>query len=158
MNFSAAALRAEFPILADPGLHYLDNGATTQLRRAVLDAVERHETTSRANVLRGVHRLAEAATEAYADARAAVAGYLSVANPDEVVFTSGTTSAINLVAHSYGERLRPGDEVVISALEHHSNIVPWQMLRARRGIVLKVLPASLDGRIDLDALDAVVGP
>jgi cysteine desulfurase/selenocysteine lyase len=157
MSFSAARARAEFTILVDTGLHYLDNGATTQLPRAVLDAVERHETTARANVLRGVHRLAEAATEAYAEARAAVAAYLAVANPDEVVFTSGTTSAINLVAHSYGERLRPGDEVVISALEHHSNIVPWQMLRARRGIVLKVLPATLDGRIDLGALDAVVG-
>jgi len=157
MSFSAAAVRAEFPIFqAHPDLHYLDNGATTQLPRAVLDAVAQHETTARANVLRGVHRLAEAATEAYAQARAELAVYLNVANPDEVVFTSGTTSAINLVAHSFGERLRPGDEVVISILEHHSNIVPWQLLRQRRGITLKVLPATAEGRIDLGALDHLV--
>lgn len=158
MSFSAAAVRAQFPILADPTLHYLDSGATGQTPRAVLDAVATHETTSRANVLRGVHRLAEAATEAFAQARERVAGYLNVANADEVVFTSGTTGAINLVAHSFGERLRPGDEVVISGLEHHSNIVPWQLLRQRRGIVLKALPATAEGRIDLAALDRVVTP
>jgi cysteine desulfurase / selenocysteine lyase len=156
MSFSAAAVRAEVPILAATGLHYLDNGATGQMPRAVLDAVATHETTSRANVLRGVHRLAEAATEAYAQAREDVASYLNVANPDEVIFTSGTTGAINLVAHSFGDQLEAGDEVVISVLEHHSNIVPWQLLKARRGIVLKALPATAEGRIDVSALDCVI--
>jgi cysteine desulfurase/selenocysteine lyase len=156
MTFSPAAIRAQVPILADPNLHYLDNGATGQMPHAVLDAVTRHETTSRANVLRGVHRLAEAATQAYADARTDVAGYLNVANADEVIFTSGTTAAINLVAHSFGESLEAGDEVVVSVLEHHSNIVPWQLLKQRRGIVLKALPATAEGRIDLTALDRVI--
>lgn len=156
MSFSPAAVRAQFPILADPKLHYLDNGATGQMPRAVLDAVARHETTSRANVLRGVHRLAEAATEAYDNARQQLATFLNVTDASEVIFTSGTTSAINLVAHSYGERLQPGDEVVISVLEHHSNIVPWQLLKQRRGIVLKALPATPEGRIDLGKLGDVI--
>jgi cysteine desulfurase / selenocysteine lyase len=156
MSFSAAAVRAQIPILADTDLHYLDNGATGQMPRVVLDAVATHETTSRANVLRGVHRLAEAATEAYAQAREDVASYLNVANPDEVIFTSGTTGAINLVAHSFGDQLEAGDEVVISVLEHHSNIVPWQLLKARRGIVLKALPATAEGRIDISALDRAI--
>jgi len=159
MSFAAASVRAEFPILARPiegrRLHYLDNAATGQLPRVVLDTLAEFETTKRANVLRGVHHLAEAATEAYAEARARVARYLSVP-ADEVVFTSGTTGAINLVAHAFGDTLVPGDEVVISTLEHHSNIVPWQMLRDRRGVVLKVLPVTADGRLDLSALDRVV--
>ncbi len=159
MSFAAASVRAEFPILARPiegrRLHYLDNAATGQLPRVVLDTLAEFETTKRANVLRGVHHLAEAATEAYAEARARVARYLSVP-ADEVVFTSGTTGAINLVAHAFGDTLAPGDEVVISTLEHHSNIVPWQMLRDRRGVVLKVLPVTADGRLDLSALDRVV--
>lgn len=152
-RFDAAATRGQFPILADPTLHYLDNGATTQVPRAVLDAVAEHETTRRANVLRGVHRLAEAATAAYEAARAAMARFLGAADPYEIVFTSGTTGAINLVAHGFGNTLAPGDEIVVSVLEHHSNLVPWQMLRDRRGIVLKALPVTGDGRLDLDALD-----
>lgn len=113
------------------------------------------ETTQRANVHRGVHRLAEAATAAYEGARDEIARFFSSAR-DEIVFTSGTTAAINLVAHSFGESLAAGDEIVISELEHHSNIVPWQMLRDRRGLVLKALPVTDEGRIDLDALDRVV--
>lgn len=156
MSFHPAAIRKEFPILANGSrLHYLDNGATSQLPQTVIDAVVRFETTSRANVLRGVHRLAEAATRAYDDARAAVARYLNVP-ADEVVFTSGTTASINLVAHAFGDLLQPGDEVAISLLEHHSNIVPWQMLRDRRGIVLRVLPVTADGRLDLARLDQAV--
>jgi cysteine desulfurase/selenocysteine lyase len=158
MSFDPIAVRKEFPILANgSGLHYLDNGATSQLPQAVIDAVVRFETTSRANVLRGVHRLAEAATQAYDDARAAVARYLNVP-ADEVVFTSGTTASINLVAHAFGDTLQPGDEVAISLLEHHSNIVPWQMLRDRRGIVLRVLPITAEGRLDLRRLDEAVTP
>lgn len=160
MAFDVAKIRAEFPILAKPiggqALHYLDNGATSQTPLAVLEAMAAHETTHRANVLRGVHALAEQATQAYADARADLACYVNAAEAGEIVFTSGCTGAINLVAHSYGALLEPGDEVVISLLEHHSNIVPWQMLRDRRGIVLKALPVTDDGRIDLDALDGTL--
>lgn len=159
MAFDAAALRAEFPIFAGAApLHYLDNAATSQTPRAVLDAVAAHEARARANVLRGVHRLAERATEAYAEARRRVARYIGAADPAEVVFTGGTTAAINLVAHAFGAGLRPGDEIVVSGLEHHSNIVPWQLLRDRAGVALKALPVADDGRIDLSALDSLVGP
>ncbi len=159
MSFDAAAIRSQFPIFANGAgekLHYLDNGATSQLPRAVIDAVVDFETTKRANVLRGVHRLAEAATEAFDQARQRVARYLNVP-AEEVIFTSGATAAINLVARAYGDTLQPGDEVVVSLLEHHSNLIPWQMLRDRRGIVLKVLPATADGRLDLTSLDRVIG-
>jgi cysteine desulfurase/selenocysteine lyase len=159
MSFDLHAIRAQFPILSrrigDRPLHYLDNAATAQIPGFVLDALSRFETTSRANVLRGVHRLAEEATTAYAAARQAVARYLGVPS-GEIVFTSGTTGAINLVAQSFGSLLQAGDEVVISELEHHSNIVPWQMLRDRRGIVLKVLPVRDDGTLDLSRLDRIV--
>jgi cysteine desulfurase / selenocysteine lyase len=158
-TFDPAALRAQFPLLTgglDGGpLHYLDNGATSQLPQTVIDAVIRFETTSRANVLRSVHRLAEAATDAYEGARLDIARYLNVPG-DEIVFTSGTTSAINLVARSFGESLQPGDEIVLSLLEHHGNFVPWQMLRDRRGIALKILPVTAEGRIDLSALERTI--
>jgi cysteine desulfurase / selenocysteine lyase len=161
MSFELSGIRAQFPILTrrigDAPLHYLDNAATAQVPEAVLDGMRQFETTARANVLRGVHQLAEEATAAYAAARGSVARYFNVAD-DEVVFTSGTTAAINLVAHSFGDLLKAGDEVVISELEHHSNIVPWQMLRDRRGIVLKALPVTKDGRLDLTNLDASVTP
>jgi cysteine desulfurase / selenocysteine lyase len=160
MSFDVEALRRQFPILDrtvhGKPLHYLDNSATSQIPNTVLDAVERHEIAHRANVLRGIHYLAEAATEAYENARKDVALFINAADPSEVVFTSGTTSAINLVAHSFGQGLKPGDEVVISMLEHHSNIVPWQLLRQRSGIVLKVIPATDDGRMDLDKLPDIV--
>lgn len=150
------SLREQFPLLAsDPGIHYLDSGASSQVPKAVLDAVRTFETTQRANVHRGVHRLAEAATAAYEGARDEIAAFFS-ARRDEIVLTSGTTAAINLVAHSFGDGLKPGDEVVITEIEHHSNIVPWQMLRDRRGLVLKALPVTVEGRIDLSALEGVV--
>ena len=133
MSFDVAAVRRQFPILSQiidgQPVHYLDNGASAQTPEAVLDAVRTYETTSRANVLRGVHRLAERATEAYENARVEVADFLSV-DPMEVVFTGGCTAAINLVAYSYGSLLKPGDRIILSELEHHSNIVPWQLLRA----------------------------
>jgi cysteine desulfurase/selenocysteine lyase len=159
MSFDLQAIRAQFPILSrrigGRPLRYLDNAATAQVPGFVLDALSRFETTSRANVLRGVHRLAEEATTAYAAARQAVARYLGVAS-GEIVFTSSTTGAINLVAYSFGALLQAGDEVVISELDHHSNIVPWQMLRDRRGIALKVLPVRDDGTLDLSRLDEIV--
>ena len=160
MTFDSAAIRGQFPIfqVAATGgseLHYLDSAATAQTPNAVIEAVRFHDASARGNIKRGVHFMAERATEAYEGAREKVAGYLN-ANPSEIVFTSGTTAAINLVAASFGQGLSPGDEVVVSVLEHHSNIVPWQMLRDRAGIVLKYLAVTGDGRLDLDALEATV--
>lgn len=161
MSFDVAAVRRQFPILSEiiDGLpvHYLDNGASAQTPLAVIDAVRHYETTCRANVLRGVHRLAERATEAYENARAEVAKFLGV-QPMEVIFTGGCTAAINLVAYSYGSLLKPGDRILLSELEHHSNIVPWQLLRARSGIEIDVIPVTEDGRIDLTQLPRLLTP
>lgn len=159
MSFSAAKWRGHFPLLAaHRELHYLDNAATGQLCEAALDAVTRHELTHRANVLRGTYRLAEQADAAYENARRQVAAYLNAADAGEVVFTSGTTASINLVAHALGQGLKPGDEVALSLAEHHSNFVPWQMLRERRGIVLRFIPLAPDGRLDLSRLDETITP
>jgi cysteine desulfurase/selenocysteine lyase len=155
MTFDVAAVRRQFPILSEiidgRPVHYLDNGASAQTPLAVLDAVRSYETTGRANVLRGVHRLAERATELYENARADVAKFLGV-QPMEIVFTGGCTAAINLVAYSYGQLLRRGDRILISELEHHSNIVPWQLLRQHHGVEIDALPITPDGQIDLSAL------
>jgi len=159
MSFDVAAVRHQFPILFKiidgRPVHYLDNGASAQTPLAVLDAVRSYETTGRANVLRGVHRLAERATELYENARADVAKFLGV-QPMEIVFTGGCTAAINLVAYSYGQLLKRGDRILISELEHHSNIVPWQLLRQRSGVELDMLPLTQDGQIDLEALPKVL--
>jgi cysteine desulfurase/selenocysteine lyase len=154
VTFDSAAVRREFPLFAtlDHPLHYLDNAATSQIHGLSLNAVVRHETTARANVLRGNYGLAEAATQAYDEARAEVARFLNAGSADEVIFTSGATAALNLVAHSFGLDWREGDEVVISAAEHHSNFVPWQRLRERAGVVLKILPLTTDGGIDATTL------
>ncbi len=161
MTFDAAAVRRQFPILSQiidgKPVHYLDNGASAQTPDAVLDSVRTYETTGRANVLRGVHRLAERATEAFEGAREEVAKFLGV-NAMEIVFTGGCTVAINLVAYSYGSLLKAGDRILLSELEHHSNIVPWQLLRARSGIEIDMIPVTLDGRIDLDKLPALLTP
>ncbi|MCW9002992.1 MAG: cysteine desulfurase, partial [Rhodospirillales bacterium] len=135
---------------------YLDNAATAQIPQTVIDAITAHETTHRANVTRGVHALAEAATEAYEGARHIVARYMNATADSEVVFTYGTTSAINLAAHALGEGLGEGDEIVLSVAEHHANLVPWLMLRERRGVTLRFLPVTDEGRIDLSTLDNLV--
>ncbi|BBK42338.1 cysteine desulfurase [Allostella vacuolata] len=162
MSFDPARFRALFPIFQapfdGPALHYLDSGASAQVPQHVIDAVARQDSTARANVKRGVHRLAEAATEAYETARLAAARYLNAPSPREVIFTGGTTGAINLVARAFGDTLGEGDEVLLSVLEHHSNIVPWQLLQMRRGIRIAVIPATSDGRLDLDQLDRLVTP
>ncbi len=161
MSFDVAATRGQFPILSEiidgRPVHYLDNGASAQVPLAVIDAVRKYETTGRANVLRGVHRLAERATEAYETARADVAAFLGV-KPMEIVFTGGCTAAINLVAYSYGQLLKPGDRILLSELEHHSNIVPWQLLRQRSGIEIDMIPVTPDGRIDLAQLPQLLTP
>lgn len=157
MSASAATLRAEFPLLAArPGWHYLDSGATAQIHRSALDAVIHHETASRANVMRGTYRLAEAADRAYEEARRTAARFLNAAAADEIVFTSGATAALNLVAYAFGSTLTAGERVVISLAEHHSNIVPWQMLRERSGIELEFIPLTATGQLDLARLPELI--
>ena len=160
MSDPVEKIKEQFPIFDSSAhrtpLHYLDNSATSQTPRAVLEAIEAHESRSRANVMRGVHDLSEKATEAYENAREAAAGYLGVDNPGEVVFTGGTTSALNMIALSLAEEFKPGDEIVLSLLEHHSNIVPWQILKARKGINLKFLPIDSDGCLEIDTLEKTI--
>jgi cysteine desulfurase/selenocysteine lyase len=154
---AAASLRQEFPLLAAaPELHYLDSAATSQIHRLALEAVVRHETTSRANVSRGTHRLAEAADRAYEHARLSAARFLNAASPGEIIFTSGATASLNLVAQTYGSTLRPGDRVVISMAEHHSNFVPWQQLRERMGIELAFIPVRPSGELELASLAELI--
>src|SRR5271167_3316712 len=153
-TFYASALKREFPALGDPQLHYRDNAATAQMPEAVFSALRHFEVEARANVHGGVHRRARAAIAAYDGARAAVARFLHAHTAEEIVFTYGATSAINLLARSFGAGLKPGDEILLSALEHHSNLVPWQQLAARTGVVLRFLPLTRDGRLDLDWLDS----
>jgi cysteine desulfurase/selenocysteine lyase len=159
MSFSPTNWRKHFPLLANhPRLHYLDNAATGQICAAALNAATAFDTQSRANVLRGTYRLAEQADAAYENARRQVAAYLNAASAEEVAFTAGTTASINLVAHAFGDGLKAGDEVVLSLAEHHSNFVPWQMLRERRGVVLRLLPLAADGRLDLSRLGETITP
>ncbi len=157
MSDTAASLRAQFPLLAAaPELHYLDSAATAQIHRAALEAVLNHETTSRANVMRGTYRLAEAADLAYEQARQSAARFLNAGSTDEIVFTSGATAALNLVAHAFGATLQPGDRVLVSLAEHHSNFVPWQMLRDRCGIELAFIPVTASGELDLALLPQLI--
>jgi cysteine desulfurase/selenocysteine lyase len=153
-TFDSAALKCEFPGLAAPGLHYLDSAATAQMPEIVLDTLRRFEVEARANVHEGLHIRARAATDAYNQARGRVARFLGAASEDEVIFTYGATSAINLLAYSFGSLLASGDEILLSVLEHHSNLVPWQQLARRRGVVLRFLPMTREGRLDLDRLDS----
>lgn len=150
--FDAHALRAQFPLLMRaPGLIYLDNAATTQKPLAVLDAERHFYETANANVHRGSHRLAVAATDAFEGARASVARFIHAASSDEIVFTRGTTEAINLVAQSWGAaNLHAGDEIILTTLEHHANIVPWQMLAARCGAIIRPVRLLSDGSLDIE--------
>lgn len=148
-------IRSDFPILGikvyDRPLVYLDNGATTQKPKAVLDAVNRVYTDYNANVHRGVYYLSDQTSEAYENARQKVASFINAAKKEEVIFTSGTTGSINAVAFSFGERfVNKGDEIIVSELEHHANIVPWQMVCERKGALLKVIPVNEKGEIILD--------
>lgn len=152
-TFDAVAFRREFPGLAAPGLHYLDSAATAQMPEIVLGALRRFEIEARANVHEGMHARARAATEAYNQARGRVARFLHARADDEVIFTYGATSAINLLAYSFGSQLSRGDEILLSQLEHHSNLVPWQQLADRQGVVLRFLPMTPEGRLDLDRLE-----
>ena len=157
-----AAVRADFPILATRAngrpLVYLDSAASSQKPRQVIDAVTRFYERDNANIHRGVYGLSVRATEAYDAARAAVARYLGAAHPHEIVFTRGTTEAINLVAQSYARpRLRAGDEILVTEMEHHSNIVPWQLVAEQTGAVLRVAPVTDAGELMVDALESLLG-
>jgi cysteine desulfurase/selenocysteine lyase len=162
-GYDVARLRREFPILAQQvrgkPLVYLDNAATTQKPRAVIDAIRRYYEEDNANVHRGVHLLSERATRAYEDARIRIARFVNAPDPHEVLFTRGTTEGVNLVAQTFGRRrVGAGDEVLVTHLEHHSNFVPWQMLCEEKGATLRVAPVGDDGDLDLAALDALLGP
>ncbi len=156
-------IRKDFPILSrevyNRPLVYLDNAATTQKPREVVEAIANEYYSVNANVHRGVHFLSQQATELHEQARERVARFVGARSSREIVFTRGTTESLNLVAFSFGEAcLTEGDEVIVSAMEHHSNIVPWQMLRDRKGIVLKVIPANEQGQLDLDAYERLFTP
>jgi len=156
-----AHLHADFPILGREvwgrPLVYLDNAATTQKPQAVIDAISEAYTTFNANVHRGVHRLSQEATEHHEAAREVVRRFLGAASTAEILFTRGTTESFNLLATSFGEAFcHEGDEIVVSEMEHHSNIVPWQLLQQRRGITLRVIPVTDDGRLDLDVLPTLL--
>lgn len=161
--FDAEAVRADFPILASESrgkpLAFLDSAASAQKPRAVIDAVRHCYEQEYANVHRGVYELSAKTTEAFEEARCKVARFLNAASEREIVFTRGATEAINLVAASYGGAfLSEGDEIVLSTLEHHSNIVPWQLLRERTGAVLRVVPINDRGEFDLAAYAELLGP
>jgi cysteine desulfurase/selenocysteine lyase len=160
--FDVEAVRADFPVLERlivcKPLVYLDNAATSQKPRAVIDAVSHYYENYNANIHRGVHHLSVQATEAYEEARAKLQRYLNAASGKEIVFLRGTTEAINLVAQSFVRpRIQPGDEILITHLEHHSNIVPWQMVCDQTGAVLKVAPVDDDGDVILEELEALMG-
>ena len=162
-RFDVRAVRADFPALAQSvhghPLVYLDNAATTQKPRQVIDAIARYYQEDNANVHRGVHALSERATAAYEGARETVRAFINAQSVHEIVFTRNATESINLVARAWGDaNVRQGDEVLISAMEHHSNIVPWQLLCERVGATLRVAPIDDRGDIELDAFDRLLTP
>ena len=162
MSFDPRAVREQFPILKrrvnDHPLVYLDNAASAQKPRAVIQAMTCAMETSYANVHRGLHTLANETTEAYENAREAARRLLGAASASEIVFTKGATEAINLVASSFGAGWGEGDEIVLTEMEHHANIVPWHFLRERRGVTLRFAPIFDDGRLDVERLSALIGP
>jgi cysteine desulfurase/selenocysteine lyase len=159
-NWSPDYLRTQFPILQrevnGQPLHYLDNAATTFSPRCVLEAMENVENHSRSNVQRGMHQLGIEATDAFEAARASAAKYLNASSCDEIIFTPGTTFAVNLVAQCLGQSLQPGDEIVVSVAEHHSNFVPWQRLCEQYSVQLKLIPVLANGSLDLSQLDQLI--
>ena len=162
MALDVERIRKDFPILHQEvhgrPLVYLDSAATSQKPQVVLDALADYYARDNANVHRGVHLLSERATEAYEGARARIQRFLNAAHSREIVFVRGTTEGINLVAQTYGRRtVRRGDEVIITALEHHSNIVPWQMLCEEKGATLRVVPIDDAGEVDVDAYERLLG-
>jgi cysteine desulfurase/selenocysteine lyase len=159
-GWSPEDLRSQFPILQreinGQPLHYLDNAATTFSPRCVLEAMAHFENHSRANVQRGMHQLGIEATDAFEAARSTAAKYLNACSCEEIIFTSGTTFAVNLVAHCLGQSLQAGDEIVVSVAEHHSNFVPWQRVCEQYGVQMKLIPVLASGSLDLSQLDELI--
>ncbi|MYJ18444.1 MAG: aminotransferase class V-fold PLP-dependent enzyme, partial [Gemmatimonadetes bacterium] len=156
------AIRRDFPILDQivdgKPLVYLDNAASSHKPRQVIEAISRYYLRDHANVHRGVHELARRATEAYENSRTRVARWVNAGDAHEIVWTRGTSEALNLVAFSIGQaRVGPGDEIVLSEMEHHSNLVPWQLLAARSGARLRYVGLTDDGHLDLDQLEGLLG-
>ena len=158
--YDVARVRADFPVLSTTvrgkRLAFLDTAASAQRPLVVIEAVDHYERTSHANVHRGVYQLSQKATDAFEGARERVRHFLNASSLKEVIFTRGTTESINLVAQSWGPRLGPGDEILITWMEHHANIVPWQMLCQRTGATLKVAPIDRRGELDLEAFRALL--
>ena len=157
------ALREDFPILHEQAhghpLIYFDSAATSQKPRAVIEALRTYYEHENANVHRGLHTLSSRATEAYENARRRVAEYIGAASPDEIIFTRGTTESINLVAQAWGGKfIREGDVILLTEMEHHSNLVPWQLLAERTGARLRFVPVLDDGTLDLEQLPALLTP
>lgn len=154
--------RSDFPILTQQvygkPLVYLDNAATTQKPRVVIDSMTEEYYTVNANVHRGVHYLSQRATDLHESSREAVRQFIHASSTREIIFTRGTTESINLVASCYGELLQEGDEIILTEMEHHSNIVPWQLLEKRRGIRLRIIPITDDGQLQLDAYERLFTP
>jgi cysteine desulfurase/selenocysteine lyase len=162
-DFDVAAIRRDFPILHQnvngKPLVYLDNAASSQRPQAVIDAISRYYEHDHANVHRGVHTLSQRATDAYEGARETVRRFINAHSSKEIIYTRGTTESVNLVAQSFlRPTLTPGDEILISGLEHHANIVPWQMLREQTGAVLKVIPITASGEVDFLEFEKLIGP
>ena len=162
-TYDVQAIRAQFPILSrkvkGKDLVYLDNAATAQKPLAVIDALVHYYSHYNANIHRGLHTLADEATTAYEASRTAVKDFVGASSPDEIIFTKGTTDSINLVAHSWGKSfLQEGDEIIITSLEHHANIVPWQMIAAEKKAILRVIPIDDNGILDMEAFKAMLGP
>ena len=163
LAFDVERVRADFPLLRQQvngkPLVYLDNGATSQKPQCVIDELVRYYTTENANVHRGVHTLSQLATDDYEGARSKVRRFLNAADDREIIYTRGATEGINLVAQTFGrQNVGPGDEIVVSNMEHHSNIVPWQMLCEEKGAVLRVVPIDDSGELLMDEYEAMVGP
>ncbi|KGJ15468.1 cysteine desulfurase [Paracoccus sanguinis] len=163
MSLDLDAIRADFPILSTQvngrPLVYLDNGASAQKPQVVIDAISRAYAGEYANVHRGLHHLSNLATENYERVRGIIARFLGAPHEDEVIFTSGSTEAINLVSYAWAApRLQPGDEILLSVLEHHANIVPWHFLRERQGVVLRWVEPEPDGSLPADKVLSAVGP
>ena len=157
MTFDVDVIRQDFPILSRTvGQHplvYLDSANTSQKPRQVVDAIAEHYLQHNANVARAMHVLGAEATEAYEDARSLVAFFIGAAAPEEIIFTKNASEALNLAANTLGSRLGPGDEVVISVMEHHSNIVPWQLVCEQTGATLRWFDVTDEGRLDLEAAE-----
>ena len=154
-------IRADFPVLHQQvnkaPLIYFDNAATTQKPKAVIDALQHYYELDNANIHRGLHTLAERATTAYELTRKKLATFLNAPSTDQIIFTSGTTAGINLVAQTFGRaNIEKGDQIIVSNLEHHSNIVPWQMIAQEKGAEIKVIPVSDEGVLDIEALKALL--